>query len=476
VEAQAMSRINTNVPSIIAQRILTTQNNRLNASLQRLSTGLRINSGKDDPAGLIASERMRAEMSGIQAAQTNVARASNVVSVAESGLSEINSLLTDLEKLVDSSSNETGISSEELAANQQEIDQILNSINRIANASELQGRKLLSGDLAYTTSSVDTTKIADLQMNSVRIPEGGTRSVVVSVRSAASLAIVSYTGGALNASSRTIEITGNLGTERINLASASLVGIKSAINQSRDITGVSATILSNIIRIQSIEYGSDQFVKVRTLTGSGAFTVAGTGEDFGADVVANVNGQAITGQGLKIGARTTVFDADIMLTAAYGKVTSGGNATFGITGGGARFTISPQLDLNSMVSLGIGSMTTQTLGDGATGYLYTLGTSEANAMSTKNFFSAQRIVRSAISQVSTLRARLGSFVRNTLETVGESLNVQYENVAAAESIVRDTDFAAETSNLTRSQILVQSASLVLKLANQSPQSVLTLLQ
>jgi len=126
-----MSRINTNVSSIIAQRILTTQNTRLNQSLQRLSTGLRINSGKDDPAGLIASETLRAEKNAVQAAQTNVARAVNVVAVAESGLSEITTLLTDLEDLVDRSSNETGISDDERVANQQEIDLILDSINRI---------------------------------------------------------------------------------------------------------------------------------------------------------------------------------------------------------------------------------------------------------------------------------------------------------------------------------------------------------
>lgn len=470
-----MSRINNNVTSIIAQRILGWQNTRLNTSLERLSTGLRINRGKDDPAGLIASETMRAEMQAIQAAQVNVSRASNVLAVAESGLSEIANLLNDLEKLIDLSSNETGLSDGEQQANQQEIDQILASINRIANSSEMMGRKLLSGDLAYTTSSVSGGQIVDLQLNSVRVPEGGSRSIVLNVIQAASLATVSYTGGALGASARTIEITGNLGTERINLASASLTDIRDAINQSRDLTGVSASVVSTIIRIQSTSYGSDQFVKVRVLPGSGSFTVAGTGEDYGQDVRVNVNGQVITGRGLTVAARTSVFDADITLAAAFGSV-AGGTSTFGVTGGGGRFTIGPRVDLNSTVALGVTALTTQSLGDGVNGYLYSLGSGETNALANGKYATAQRIVRSAISQIANLRGRLGSWERNTLDPAENSLAVHYENMAAAQSTIRDTDFAEETSTLTRAQILVQSAMMVLKIANQAPQSVLTLLQ
>lgn len=470
-----MSRINTNVSSIIAQRILTTQNTRLNQSLQRLSTGLRINSGKDDPAGLIASETLRAEKNAVQAAQTNVARAVNVVAVAESGLSEITTLLTDLEDLVDRSSNETGISDDERVANQQEIDLILASINRIANSTELQGRKLLNGDLAYTTSTVSSAKIAHLQLNSARVPQGGTRSVAIQVTQAASLAVVSYTGGAIGATPVTIEVLGNLGAERITFASASLADIAAAVNQSAALTGVSATVDGSVVRLTSTEYGSAQFVKVRVLD-SGTFTVAGSGEDWGRDVVVNVNGQTLTGTGLQVSARSTALDADITLKAAFGSVTTGGTALFGVTGGGAKFSISPKLDLNSMATLGINTLTTASLGDGNVGWLYSIGTGQENAMSEKNYFTAQRIVRRALSQVATLRGRLGSFERNTLDTTANSLNIQYENLSSAESALRDTDFAEETSNLTRAQILVQSATSVLKLANQAPQNVLALLQ
>jgi flagellin len=474
LEAQAMSRINTNVTSIIAQRVLNQQNNRMTTSLQRLSTGLRINAGRDDPAGLIASETLRTEQKAIAAAQTNIARAINVVAVAESGLSELGNLLNDLETLVDKSSNTSGISADEQAANQLEIDGILSSINRIASSTELQGRKLLSGELAYNTSTVSAANIAHLQLNSARVPEGGKRTVAIKVTQAASLAAISYTGGAIGAAPVTIEVTGNLGTERVTLASASLVNVCSAINQSKEMTGVSASVVGGNVRMTSTDYGSSQFVKVRAL--SGTFTMAGTGTDYGQDVKVNLNGQTVTGDGLNVTARTSILDANITLAAAFGSITTGGTTKFGVTGGGATFTIAPQLDLNSVATLGINSVDTSSLGNGNVGYLFTLGTGNANSMDSNNFFAAQRIVRAATQQVADLRGRLGSFEKNTLNTSANSLQVQYENVTAADSIIRDTDFAEETSNLTREQILVQSATNVLKLANAQPQQVLALLQ
>lgn len=468
-----MSRINTNIPSTIAQRVLNMQNDRLNLSLQRLSTGLRINSGKDDPAGLIASETMRAEKRAIQAALTNSARATNVVAVAESGLVEISRLVEDLEDLVDRTANETGISIEERQANQLEIDSILESINRIASSTELQGRRLLSGDLAYTTSGVATSQITHLQINSARIPEDGARTVTIDVAVGASLASIAYTGSTITGSSRTIEVAGNLGTERLTFASGTTASqIAAAVNQSRDITGVSAVVSSGDVRFTSIEYGSSQFVRVQAL--SGTFTVSAT-EDYGNDAQVIVNGQQSIADGLRVSVRSAVFSGDITLHSGFGSV-AGSSGNFTITGGGARFMITPELDLNSLATLGIDAVTTSALGNREVGLLYTLATGETNAMSQRNYFTAQRIVRTVAQQIATMRGRLGAFEKDTLETVSNSLKVQYENVTAAESAIRDTDFAIETSNLTRGQILVQSATNVLRLANQAPQNVLALLQ
>lgn len=473
-----MSRINTNVSSIIAQRILSQQNDRLNLSLQRLSTGLRINTGRDDPAGLIASETMRAEMRAIQAAETNVSRAMNVVSVAESGLNEVTRLLNDLEDLVDRTANETGISEEEKSANQQEIDLILQSINRIANSTELQGRRLLAGDLAYTTSGVSADNVAYLQLNNVRVPDGGSRSVAVDVTTGASQALITYDGGSTGATPITIEISGKLGTERLTFTSATKDNIRDAINASKEMTGVSAVNSTGAgIRIQSVEYGSDYFVRIRVLDDAGGqwSTVGGASEDVGNDVVATVNGQSVTGKGLKLDVRTATLDASITLAAAWGSDPTGGTTLFDVTGGGAKFAISPRLDLNGLASIGISAMATSSLGDANTGWLYEIGSGQSYDMSSGDFYRAQRIVRNSLSQVANLRGRLGSFHKNTLETNANSLKVQYENVASAESILRDTDFAEETSNLTRAQILVQSATNVLRLANAAPQNVLALI-
>ena len=472
-----MSRINTNVSSIIAQRILGTQNTRLNLALQRLSTGLRINTAKDDPAGLIASEQMRAEEGAIQAAQGNVSRTTNVVAVAEAGLTEVASLLQDLEGLVDKSANDAAITDDERDANQLEIDAILGSINRLANSSELQGRRLLNGDLAYTTSGVQTSQIAHLQINAARMPASGHQAMSIQVTQAASQASLSYVSGTVTGSARTIEVGGKLGREIFTFSSGTTVGnMVSAINQAANTTGVSAYASgTNYVYFRSREYGAAQFVRVKLLSGSSFSLANGKTEDYGENVVARVNGMTTIGSGLKVSLRTSSLDADVTLTTGMATQTTA-TAAFQITGGGATFSFTPKLDFGSLASLGVDSMLTTSLGDRNTGLLYTLATGEVNALTNKNFQTAQQVIRLAANQVAALRGRLGAFQRDTLETSDRSLAIQYENIASAESTLRDANFAEETSNLTRAQILVQSATIVLKAANQAPQSVLSLLQ
>ncbi|MBK9120366.1 MAG: flagellin [Phycisphaerales bacterium] len=471
-----MSRINTNVTSIVAQRVVQMQNSNLFTTLERLSTGLRINRAKDDPAGLIASETMRTERRALEAAMSNIQRATNVIAVAESGLGEIASMLNNLEELIDKSANETGISNDERLANQAEIDNILESINRIAATTELQGRKLLAGGLAYQTSSVSSSKIAHLQLNAVRIPDGGKRTVAVDVTTAASQARLLYSGGSIGATPVTIAITGNKGTERITFASANVASIKEAINQSTDLTGVYASGTSNQVYLYSSEFGSKQFVRVRALQGDfGTLTAGNEVSDDGQDAIVTVNGATVRADGLRVSVRNGTLDAEMQLTSAFAGVTNGGVAQFAVTGGGALFALTPRLDLIGQASIGIDGVDVTSLGNGQTGHLWTLGSGQANDLSSGRYSQAQSVVRAAVTQVATLRGRLGSFERNILDTTHASLQVQYENLAAAESSIRDADFAVETSNMTRQQILVQSAGQVLRLANAAPQSVLQLL-
>src|SRR5919112_4883034 len=166
-----MSRINTNVSSLIGQRVLRRNTDAVNTSLQRLSTGLKINSGADNPAGLIASENLRAEKAGILQAIDNAERASNIIGTAEGGLTEVSSLLTELQALVSQSANTGGLSQEEKAANQLQVDSILGTINRIAGSTAFQGAKLLNGNYAYATSGVVASAFTTMQINAARLPD-----------------------------------------------------------------------------------------------------------------------------------------------------------------------------------------------------------------------------------------------------------------------------------------------------------------
>lgn len=474
-----MSRINTNISSMIASKVLATQNVGLNLSLQRLSTGLRINTGKDDPAGLIASELLRSEKNAIAAAMTNISRANNVIATAEGGLDEVNKLLTELEDLVDRSANEAALSDDERAANQLQIDAVLSSINRIAGSTEFQGKKLLSGELDYTTSGVTSTDFADVDILGARIAEGSTRSVVVQVTASAELASLSYLSAATAAgTTTTIEVAGRIGTETLSFGSGtSIAAIASAVNAVRDLTGVSASVVSaGSLEFTSTEYGSKQFVQVRALQGT--FDVTGDndgeGRDNGVDASVLINGVQANVDGLRARLNSTVLSVDMTLTEAFG--TAPGTSSFVVTGGGADFMISPTVSLNGQASLGVRAVSTGNLGNGDIGYLSSLGSGQTNSIDSANYTTAQRIIRTAQTQVAQLRGRLGAFQKDTLTTMSNALSITLENTTAAESSIRDTDFATETSQLTRSQILVQSATNVLRLANQQPQSVLSLLQ
>src|SRR5215211_3437977 len=159
-----MARINTNVASLTAQRGLSKTQRQLSSTLQRLSSGLRINRGADDPAGLIASEGLRSEMSGINQAIDNSSRASNVISTAEGALSEVASLLLNIKDLVVEAANSGALSPEEVKANQLQIDSAVASVTRISNTTTFAGLHLINGSLDYVTSGVDTTDIQALHI------------------------------------------------------------------------------------------------------------------------------------------------------------------------------------------------------------------------------------------------------------------------------------------------------------------------
>ncbi|HVT89726.1 MAG TPA: flagellin [Tepidisphaeraceae bacterium] len=465
-----MSRINTNVSSLIAQRVLGKNNNALNQSLQRLSTGLKINSGADDPAGLIASENLRSEQVGITTAIDNANRANNIIGTAEGGLSEVSSLLTQLQSLVSQASNSGGLSPEELQANQLQVDSILSTVNRIAQSTAFQGKKLLNGNYDYTTSGIASTKFDNVKINSARVPDGGSVNVVVQVTTSAQTGKITYTGGNL-VGNVTLEVAGNTGTEQLSFSSATTVSsIAAAINAVTTATGVSAAVSGTALRLDSTQYGADQFVSLKTIAGT--FSPSTT-KDTGRDAAITINGAQGQANGLAVTYRSSNLDLSFDLDTTFNKA---GTGTFTVTGGGATFALGSKVSESDKASIGIASVSTGSLGDSTNGFLTALASGGSASLSSNNLVTAQKIVDKAIKQVSQLRGRLGAFQKFTIGSTVNALGVAFENVSASESAIRDTDFAQETANLTRSQILAQAATTVLAQANASPQAALSLLR
>jgi flagellin len=497
-----MSRINTNVNSLLGQRILTQQNRQLNTSLERLSTGLRINRGGDDPAGLIASEALRSQKASITSAIGNAERAEQVVNVAEGGLQEINNLLLEVQSLVGQSANEAGLSTEEKEANQLQIDSILQTIDRISETTSFQGTKLLNGTYDFNIESQATT-VSDIKVNAAKIAQGDERDVkVIVTQSAQNAGLFLSTGASLDLSAAdatlTFDLAGSAGSRQFSFASGtSIADIADTINTFTDITGLSATASGAGVVIKSTELGSDEFVSINVkddagITGSivnlsatnnnvlagAASTFAAASNpirDLGQDINATVNGVAATTKGATAKLSTDFLDVEIDLTTA-GAQTLGSIDAATITGGGANFNLGPNVDIGNQVSIGIASVAGRNLGSSETGFLSQLASGQDNNVVDGDLSEAQKIVNESINQVSTLRGRLGAFQKNTVGSTIRSLGVALENTSAAESAIRDTDFAEETAELTRSQILVQAATNSLGIANSNPQNALSLLR
>jgi flagellin len=274
------------------------------------------------------------------------------------------------------------------------------------------------------------------------------------------------------------ELAGASGSEVFNvLAGASLTELINQINLVSDSTGVGATANGTTLELASTAYGSAAFVDLKIISeGSGTvpfgtFTTAvgGGSRNTGTDVVAKVNGIDANGTGNRLSINTATLDFKADLAAGFV-----GNIAFTITGGGALFQVGPEVVSNQQVRIGITSVNTARLG-GPSGLMYQLASGGTADLSTE-LTTAASIVEEAIDQVTTLRGRLGAFQRTLLETNKNALNDTLVNLTDAESQIRDADFAAETAALTRAQILVQSGTTVLAIANQNPQNVLALLR
>ena len=508
-----MSRINSNTTSLTAQRVLSQNNQALTKSLERLSTGLRINRGGDDPAGLIVSERLRSEKTRLSAAIGNAERADQVVNIAESGLQEISSLLLEAQSLVSQNGNDAGLSADEKEANQLQVDQIISTIDRIASVTTFNGLKLLNGGFDFTTTGI-SSNVTDFEINGAKLEDGTTLGVNVIVTQSAQHAGLFLSAGVnninLSAAGNTfsIEVAGSKGTRQFSFGSGtSLASVESSINAFKTATGVSAHASGTGLVLKSDQFGSDEFVSVRVLTDGGINSVASGGgatagiytlsapnenavvttgstafasatgpiRDDGQDIGAALNGVSARGKGLTVSIATDALDISISVDATTG-TTPGSLNALTITGGGAKFNLGTEVTLANQVRLGLPNVAARNLGSSATGFLNSIGSGGAlSIVDSNNVDGAQEVVNKSIDQVSKLRGRLGAFQSNVVQSTVRSLSIAFENTTAAESLIRDTDFAKETTELTRSQILVSAASSALQLANVSSQSVLALI-
>lgn len=295
-----MTRINTNVSSLVAQKTLARSNADLQGSLTRLSTGLRINSGKDDPAGLIASEVLRSDILSVERAITNSERANQLISTADSALGQVSALLNDIRGLVSEAANTGALSTEQIEANQLQVDSSLEAIDRIAQITSFQGRRLLDGSLDFVTNGVNDAQIQDLKIDQANFGAQSSIGVSINVVAQATKAELTYGLGAI-AEDLVLELGGKNGTEAFNFASGSTIAdIAAAVNLVSDATGVEAQLqqeatngsvtvssfgLDNDIVLTATEAGFDEgnirvkFSTSATPGGSlGATYTAGTAE------------------------------------------------------------------------------------------------------------------------------------------------------------------------------------------------------
>jgi flagellin len=478
-----MARINTNVPALVAQRHLRRSQSGLELSLERLSSGLRINRGADDPAGLIISENLRAQISSVGQAVDNSQRAINIIATTEGALNEVAALLIDVEALIVEAANTGALSKEEIKANQLQIDNAVKSITRIANTTSFAGLQLVNGSLDYVTSGVATSAVLDLQINAAKFGTRTSIPVSVNVTQSAQQAELQFRNSSITGGSVTLEIRGKDGIATITLGSGTGgQNLANAINEVSDATGVQAVLVSATnpasgVRLRSVEYGDDAFVSVEVLNqGGGTFTTTDVNgnvvrKDNGQDIGGTMNGVNAVGDGLALSINTSTLDLQIALDAAFGL----GSTSFAITEGGALFQLGPEVNSNQQENVGVKSVAASRLGNRIVGFLTDIATGGSATITEGKTRESALIVGEAITQVAQLRGRLGAFERNTLQTNINQLTITLENLTSAESAIRDTDFAAETAKLTRNQILQNAGTSVLAIANQTPQNVLALL-
>lgn len=465
-----MSITLSNPAAIGALRALTQTQNNQSRTMQRLNTGFRINSGYDDPAGLIALEYLRGEQAAVGAATTNANRANSMMTVAESSMAEINDLLVDVKGMALEVANDAGLSDSEKQAKQMQIDMAIEAIDRIVHSAEFNGQRLLDGSLGITTTGVDASKLTDVNLTG-RPSNSQTVSLDVDVVAAAEKGKVSFTGAGTGASAVDLVIQGRTGSVEMSFAGSTTVAQMAAlINQNTDVTGVTASASAGKLTFLSEEYGDDSFVSVETTSGTFALD-GGVTRDDGADAEVTVNGQTAGTDGLTLTFNTGGVAGSVTMSESFAS-TAGSSEQFNVSGGGATFAFGA--DGGDKATVGISSLASHNLGIGDVGYLNSLKSGGSNSV-LNDPQAAVRIAEEASGQVARMRGRIGGFQKYTIESQLNYLADTSTALGSAISQIGDTDYAVEMSKLQRENILLQAQMGSLQLINQNTSSVLSLL-
>ncbi|ELX10284.1 flagellin FliC [Janthinobacterium sp. HH01] len=519
--------INTNIASLNSQRNLTTSQASLSTSLQRLSSGLRINSAKDDAAGLAISERFTSQIRGNTQAARNANDGISLAQTAEGGLSTAGDLLQRIRELAVQSANGTNSDSDR-ASIQNEVGALSNELNRVANTTQFNGQNVLDGSLTSAqfqvgansgqtiNVGVQSARATDLGNNTLKSATGAANTTA---QSQVKIGAVGDTASNVGADETlTIKSGTGIKTDIKVTGATGVVGGDSAgkvaqnINALSGTTGVSAQA-TTVATVAKIADGSVQFdlrgansvandatskavtISAKVVGGdlsalaqainaqSGTTAITAAIKKDGATgasslVLSNSNGDDINISDSLGAAPTnalvnaTVAGAD---TPANGSTPVSSAQALALAGGSA--TVGGALTFSSDTGFSISSTGTAILG-GAVGDsfgsdLQSVAKLDVSTVAGSN--AALKTIDSALNQINSNRAALGA-IQNRFASTISNLNTTTENLSASRSRIQDTDFASETANLTRGQILQQAGTAILAQANSLPNGVLSLLR
>lgn len=476
-------RVNTNLGALNALRNLGTTANEFGKAVTRLSTGLRITSAADDPAGLVISENFRAQIGGLDQALRNNQDAINYAKTAEGALDEVSRLLVDARKLAVAAGNTGALDTNAIQASQNQINSILSSIDRIAVQTQFGNKKLLDGSAGIVSSATNSTNYAAIVVGGTfggyTVNQSG--SVTVQVTTAATRAAIT---GSVDLSASGLSTVIGAGSFVINgvtfqtSGTETLQGLLNRFNNASNQTKVTFGFNGTNVTISSNDYGSN--AKISFTDTGGRLNAAGNTQGAGVDAIATVTVTTVNGATAATFTGGRNGDSGLRLTDNYGNVillTEAGNVTGAaaavgrIEAGSAQFQIGA--NAGQTVSVSLANTLSSQLGVGVIPG-ETLAT--INVTSVAGADNALRIIDAAIAQITRTRGDVGNFQRNVLESNVRSLGVARENLIATESTIRDADVAAEVTNFTKLQILQQSGLAVLAQANAAPQAVLSLLR